>query len=159
MDDQAKTDEKFMLRALALASQAGAAGEVPVGAVVVRDGEVIGEGYNRPVSRTDPTAHAEIEALRQAALHAGNYRLIETTLYVTLEPCAMCAGALLHARVQRLVFGALEPRAGAVYSTAQLLHRPALNHRVQVSSGVCAEQAGALLTEFFRERRADRSMR
>jgi tRNA(adenine34) deaminase len=148
------TDATWMARALVLAQEAARAGEVPVGALVVRDGEVLGEGWNRPIVSHDPTAHAEIAALRAAAQACGNYRLPGATLYVTIEPCAMCAGALVHARIARLVFGAREPRAGAVVSNVQLLDQSFLNHRVAWEEGVCATEAAALLQAFFRERRA-----
>lgn len=147
-------DPQFMTRALELADMAAARGEVPVGAVVVRDGAVIGEGYNCPVSGADPTAHAEVQALRAAARTLDNYRLSGATLYVTIEPCTMCAGALVHARITRLVYGAAEPRSGAVTSTARVLDNSALNHRVAVTSGVLAEEAARRLRQFFRERRA-----
>lgn len=150
----ATPDERWMSRALALARRAAAAGEVPVGAVLVRDGAVIGEGSNAPIGRVDPTAHAEILALRDAAVRVGNYRLPGSTLYVTVEPCTMCAGALIHARVGALVYGAAEPRAGAVCSTAAVLDNPALNHRVDVRAGVAADAAAALLQDFFAARRA-----
>lgn len=146
-------DSHWMERALALAERAAAEGEVPVGAVVVRDGEVIGEGWNRPVSDKDPTAHAEIIALRQAAQRLGNYRLTGASLYVTLEPCLMCAGALVHARITRLVFGANDPKRGAVDSTCHALETPGLNHRIEVTGGVLARRCGERLQAFFRERR------
>ena len=145
--------ETYMERALQLAQQAAAAGEVPVGAVVVRDGVVLGEGANSPISSRDPTAHAEIVALRAAALAAGNYRLPDATLYVTIEPCTMCAGALVHARVRTLVFGTREPRAGAIVSTVKVLDNEALNHRIRVIEGVLSERSGELLKRFFRARR------
>ena len=143
-----------MRRALVLANAAARLGEVPVGAVLVRDGQMIGEGCNRPVTSCDPTAHAEIQALRDAASRVGNYRLPGSTLYVTIEPCTMCAGALVHARVSALVFGAPEPRAGAVESTARVLDNPMLNHRVSVRSGVLADQCAGLMRGFFAARRA-----
>jgi tRNA(adenine34) deaminase len=143
-----------MREALRLAAAAGAQGEVPVGAVVMRDGIIIGRGFNRPITASDPTAHAEVVALRQAAAYIGNYRLTGADLYVTVEPCAMCAGALVHARIRRLVFGTREPRAGAVISTAQVLALPGLNHRVDVVEGVLAEDAQRLMQDFFRTRRA-----
>lgn len=146
-------DEHWMRRALALARNAGDAGEVPVGAVLVRDGEAIGEGWNAPIGRCDPTAHAEIVALRAAASAASNYRLGGSTLYVTIEPCAMCAGALVHARVARLVFAAREPRAGAVASNLSLLDAEFLNHRVAWTEGVCADDAAQMMRDFFRRRR------
>ena len=142
-----------MRMALALADRAADAGEIPVGAVVVRDGELLGEGWNQVITARDPSAHAEIVALRQAALHAGNYRLPDTTLYVTIEPCTMCAGAMVHARVARLVFGAREPRAGVVCSTCSLLDDARYNHRVSWEEGVLADEAGDRLQAFFRERR------
>lgn len=148
-----EVDLALMQRALALAAEAGAAGEVPVGAVAARDGEVLGEGANRVIRDADPSAHAEIVALRAAAAAVGNYRLPGTTLYVTLEPCAMCAGALVHARVQRVVFAAFDPRVGAGGSVFNLLDSPHLNHRCLVSSGLLAGPAQALLDDFFAERR------
>lgn len=147
-------DNTWMRRALTLARQAEAEGEVPVGAVILRDGEVLGEGYNRPVAGHDPTAHAEIQALRAAAARVGNYRLPGTTLYVTLEPCVMCAGAIIHARVQRVVFGAIDPKAGAAGSVYDVLTVSRLNHRVKVSGGVLEVECAAALREFFRRRRA-----
>ena len=143
-----------MREALRLAAAAAACGEVPVGAVVVQDGVIIGRGANRPISGVDPTAHAEIVALRQAAAYTGNYRLTGASLYVTIEPCTMCAGALVHARIARLVFGTREPRAGAVVSTAQVLAAPGLNHRVEVVEGMLADEAQRLMQDFFRRRRA-----
>ena len=149
-----KDDVRFMQVALGLAREAQALDEVPVGAVIVSDGKVIGQGHNRPVKAKDPTAHAEIEALRQAAYKAGNYRLPGATLYVTIEPCAMCVGAMIHARIGRLVFGAREPRAGAVMSRESLAQKTWLNHRIEVIEGVLAEDCGALLTDFFSRKRA-----
>ena len=150
-------DADWMRQALALAEHAARRGEVPVGAVLVRDGgngdELVGQGSNRVIGSSDPTAHAEINALRDAAVRLGNYRLPGTTLYVTLEPCLMCAGALVHARVKRLVFGAREPRTGVVVSHARALESPAHNHRVEVSEGVLAEECASLMQRFFRERR------
>ena len=150
-------DADWMRRALGLAEQAARRGEVPVGAVLVRHSgsgdELVGQGGNAVIGSADPTAHAEINALRDAAARLGNYRLPDTTLYVTLEPCMMCAGALVHARVRRLVFGAREPRTGAVVSHAQALESPTHNHRVEVSEGVLAEECAALMQRFFRERR------
>ncbi len=142
-----------MGRALEWAARAARNGEVPVGAVVVRDGEVLGEGANQPIGSHDPTAHAEIVALRAAAAHVGNYRLPGASLYVTIEPCTMCAGALVHARIRTLVFGAREPRAGAIVSTTNAIENAALNHRVEVVEGVLADDCSALLKAFFRERR------
>ncbi len=146
-------DAQFMREALALARQAEAAGEVPVGAVLVKDGAVIGSGWNHPIGAHDPTAHAEIAALRAAAQALGNYRLIDSTLYVTLEPCAMCAGALVHARVRRLVYGASDPKAGAAGSVFDIARAPALNHRLEVEGGVLAKECGTLLKAFFAQRR------
>lgn len=143
-----------MREALLLAEDAARAGEVPVGALVVLDGVVLGRGFNQPISARDPTAHAELQALRAAAAHVDNYRLPGATLYVTIEPCTMCAGALVHARIARLVYGADEPRSGAVRSTAEVLANPRLNHRVEVTAGVCEDAAAELLQRFFRRRRA-----
>jgi tRNA(adenine34) deaminase len=151
--ERAADDETFMRRAIELAREAEAAGEVPVGAVIVREGEIVAEGFNRPISTHDPTAHAEMVALRAAAARLDNYRLTGTTLYVTLEPCAMCAGAMVHARVQRLVYAATDPRAGAAGSVFNVVHNPALNHRLETEAGVLAEECGALLREFFVARR------
>lgn len=148
------SDEHWMRRALELATVARREGEVPVGAVLVREGVIIGEGYNQPIGRHDPTAHAEIEALRQAALAAGNYRLPGTTLYVTLEPCPMCAGALVHARVARVVYAAPDPRTGAAGTVFDLLREPRLNHCAQVTGGVLESISADLLRAFFRSRRA-----
>lgn len=138
-----------MSRALELARQAQAAGEVPVGAVIVKDGVIIAEGFNRPISGNDPTAHAEVVAMRAAANVVGSYRLLDTTLYVTLEPCAMCAGAMVHARVKRLVYGAPDPRAGAAGSVFNIVQHSTLNHRVEVEGGVLADDCGKLLRDFF----------
>lgn len=142
----------YMQRALELAQYAETQGGVPVGAVLVLDNEIIAEGYNQPISSNDPTAHAEMVALRQAAQHVQNYRLPHTTLYVTLEPCAMCAGALQHARIQRLVFGASDPKTGAIHSVYRLLDQP-LNHVIEWQSGVLAEECGHILREFFKKKR------
>ena len=149
----AAADAAFMRLALDQAHNAWLLGEVPVGAVLVRGGRVIATGYNRPIGDSDPTAHAEIVALRQAAALAGNYRLPGTTLYVTLEPCAMCAMAMLHARVARVVFGARDPKTGAAGGVVDLFAETRLNHHCQVSGEVEAQACGALLQEFFRERR------
>jgi len=146
-------DELFMRLALAEAEKALLAGEVPVGAVVVRGGEVIASAHNGPVGLKDPSAHAEILALRRAAEAEGNYRLAGTTLYVTIEPCLMCAGALIHARVSRLVFGAPDPKGGAVVSLYEVLGDGRLNHRVEVTGGVLGEACGEILSRFFREKR------
>jgi tRNA(adenine34) deaminase len=142
-----------MRRALDLARHAEQAGEVPVGALVVLNDEVIGEGWNQPIVSHDPTAHAEIVALRAAATRLKNYRLTDTTLYVTLEPCAMCAGAIVQARVARVVYGATDPKAGAAGSVFNLLGSPSLNHRAQVTGGVLAEECGTMLRKFFEVRR------
>ena len=146
-------DRKWMRRTMALADRAAEAGEVPVGALVVRDGQAIGEGWNSPIGSSDPSAHAEIAALRMAAQQAGNYRLPGSTLYVTLEPCQMCAGALVHARVSRVVFAAYDPRTGAAGSVFDVLCSPHNLHRPQVRGGVLQEEAGTRLRAFFRERR------
>nr|WP_308368591.1 MULTISPECIES: tRNA adenosine(34) deaminase TadA [unclassified Microbulbifer] len=142
-----------MQRAIELARIAGERGEVPVGAVAVLNGQIVGEGSNRPIGNCDPSAHAEIIALRQAAEHLQNYRLPEATLYVTIEPCTMCFGAMVHARVGRLVYGAAEPRAGAVESRLRLSEEDFFNHRIAVEGGVMAEETGNLVKEFFRGRR------
>ena len=147
------SDAEFMSEALTLAMSARQAGEVPVGALVVCDGQIIGRGYNAPISSHDPSAHAEIQALRVAALALGNYRLTGCTLYVTLEPCAMCAGAIQHARIARVVFGAADPKTGACGSVVNLFAEPLLNHHTRIEGGVLAQQCGELLTNFFRERR------
>ena len=146
-------DEAFMQQALAQARAAEAAGEVPIGAVVVRHGEVIARGMNRTIADCDPTAHAEIVALRAAARAVGNYRLTGTTIYVTLEPCAMCAGAIVQARVDRLVYGAEDSKAGAVRTLFHLADHPQLNHRAEVCGGVLAEECASLLQAFFADRR------
>ena len=146
-------DESYMRRALELARQAQTAGEVPVGAVLVHDGGIIAEGWNQPIRGNDPSAHAEMIALRAAGQALASYRLLDTTLYVTLEPCPMCAGAMVHARVRRLVFGAPDPRAGAAGSVFNVVQHPALNHRIEFTSGVLAEECGSLLREFFLARR------
>jgi len=147
------SDTDYMQRALALARRAAARGEVPVGALVVRGSEIIGEGANCPIGQHDPTAHAEIEALRAAGRALGDYRLTGATLYVTLEPCIMCASAIVHARIDRVVFGAWDPKAGAAGSIADVFAIPQLNHRVDVFGGVLAEECATLLSEFFRARR------
>jgi tRNA(adenine34) deaminase len=151
--DAMSADASWMARALELAHQAAMLGEVPVGAVVVRDGVVLGEGHNLTVTQADPTAHAEIVALRRAAAEQGDWRLLGCTLYVTLEPCAMCAGAIVLARVPRVVFGTRDPKAGMVESLGRLLSDPRLNHRCEVREGVLAEESSDLLRSFFRERR------
>lgn len=146
-------DEHFMREALALAAQGAALGEVPVGAVLVQDGRIIGRGFNCPISRHDPSAHAEMVAIRDAALQVQNYRLPGSTLYVTLEPCSMCAGLIVHSRIQRVVYGATEPKAGVAVSRGQFFSQDFLNHRVLVEGGVLAEQCSETLSEFFRMRR------
>jgi tRNA(adenine34) deaminase len=148
-----RSDVDFMQRALELAAIAQASGEVPVGAVLVRADQIIAEGANRPIASNDPTAHAEIEALRAGGRALNSYRLTDTTLYVTLEPCSMCASAIVHARVRRLVFGAWDPRAGAAGSTIDLFSLPGLNHRVDVFGGVLADECGSRLKQFFAQRR------
>lgn len=150
---QAHEDERWMDRALALASQAASIGEVPVGAVVVLNGREVGAGFNAPISSRDPTAHAEIRAIRDAARRVGNYRLSGATLYVTIEPCTMCTGAMVHARISRLVYGATEPKAGAVESSAQILDSDAMNWRVAVTGGVQAERCSTVISSFFAARR------
>jgi tRNA(adenine34) deaminase len=149
-----EADRQFMRQALRLAQRAQAAGEVPVGAVLVLDGQVAGEGFNAPISTADPSAHAEIQALRDAACRAGNYRLPGSTLYVTLEPCAMCVGAMFHARVARVVFGAADPKTGAAGGVIDLFAEPRLNHHAQALGGVLAEECGAMLRDFFLRKRA-----
>lgn len=147
------TDEKFMQAALALARQAEAAGEVPVGAVLVSGEDIIGRGRNAPIALNDPTAHAEVQAIREASVAQQNYRLIDTTLYVTLEPCPMCAGAMVHARVGRLVYGCADPRSGAAGSVFDLVSSGELNHRLEVTAGVLEEESREMLQSFFRQRR------
>lgn len=149
-------DIEFMQQALELASLAANNGEVPVGAIVVKDGEIIGCGSNAPIGLRDPTAHAEIQAMRQAATHLGNYRLVDCTLYVTLEPCAMCAGAIQHARIKKLLYGASDPKTGACGSVIDLMSEPKLNHHTEVIGGVLAEKCGAILTDFFKLRRLNK---
>ena len=146
-------DEDFMRHALGLARRAQEEGEVPVGAVVVLDEKIIGEGWNRPISASDPTAHAEVQAMRAAAGVRRNYRLIGATLYVTLEPCAMCVGAMFHARIRRVVFGAADPKTGAAGSTVNLFEEKRLNHHALVTGGVLAKECGAVLSAFFASRR------
>ncbi len=148
------SDEDFMRAALTLALQAEQAGEVPVGAVVVKDGEIIGRGCNGPIGRHDPSAHAEMLALRDAAQHMGNYRLVDCDLYVTLEPCLMCVGAMFHARIKRVVYGASDPKTGAAGSVMNLFEEQRLNHHATVQGGVLAEECGSILRQFFSARRA-----
>ena len=155
-ETQRLEDEQWMAHALALAAKADALNEVPVAAVVVLDGEIIGEGWNQPISACDPTAHAEVLALRAAALKIGNYRLPGATLYVTIEPCTMCAGALVHARVKRVVFGATEPKAGAVVSNSQVFEQEQLNHRIELCGGVCEAESIAAMQLFFKRRRREK---
>lgn len=154
MVDPAARDEVFMRHALLLARRARQAGEVPVGAVVVHDDRIIGEGWNQPIGNHDPSAHAEMLAMRHAARRIGNYRLTGATLYVTLEPCMMCAGAIIHARIGRLVFGAYDPKAGAVSSLYDVIAQPRLNHRPDWQGGLLEAACGEMLRDFFRERRA-----
>ena len=151
------TDLEAMQAALAEARLAAEADEVPIGAVVVRDGAIVSRGQNRVLRDLDPTAHAEIVALRAAAMALGNYRLLGCTLYVTLEPCAMCAGAMIHARLDRLVFAAADPKAGAAGSVLAVLNHPRLNHQMLVEQGIHAEDSSELLRSFFRERRASQA--
>lgn len=147
------SDQEYMQLALELAAQAAEAGEVPVGALVVKDGEIIGRGYNAPISSHDPSAHAEIRAMRDAAQNIGNYRLVGCTLYVTLEPCAMCTGAIQHARIARLVYGANDPKTGACGSVVNLMKETRLNHHTEVEGGVMAVECGGVLSAFFAARR------
>lgn len=156
MDTQQQTDEHFMHRAMELAKQGEALGEVPVGAVIVKDGEIIGEGFNQPISSCDPTAHAEVVALRDAASRIENYRLVDCTLYVTIEPCTMCAGSLVHARIKRLVFGAAEPKSGVVGSNDNVLLLPHFNHSIEIVPGILAEECSTAMSDFFAARRAAR---
>ncbi len=146
-------DQFWMQRALELARQAEAAGEVPVGAVIVKDEKIIAEGWNQPIGSHDPSAHAEMVALRRAANTLNNYRLLDTTLYVTLEPCVMCAGAMIHARIKRVVFGAYDPKTGAAGSVFDVLNSDKHNHKVELHGGVIADECGALLSNFFKEKR------
>jgi tRNA(adenine34) deaminase len=149
----ATTDELWMEEALRAAQRALEMGEVPVGAVVVCDGKIVGRGWNRNLTDSDPTAHAEIIALREAGAAVGNHRLGDCELFVTIEPCAMCAGAMVHARIKRLVYGADDPKAGAVHSVLQVVNHPQLNHKMAVHGGVLAGKCADLLQEFFRARR------
>ncbi|WP_437178370.1 tRNA adenosine(34) deaminase TadA [Buttiauxella gaviniae] len=150
------THEYWMRHALTLARRAWEEGEVPVGAVLVHNNQVIGEGWNRPIGRHDPTAHAEIMALRQGGMVLQNYRLLDTTLYVTLEPCVMCAGAMVHSRIGNLVFGARDAKTGAIGSLMDVLGHPGMNHQVNVTEGVLAEECSAMLSDFFRARRLEK---
>lgn len=151
-------DGAFMRLALGLAEQAKSAGEVPVGAVVVKDGVVIGRGYNAPISRHDPSAHAEMMALRDAAQQLGNYRLVDCELFVTLEPCLMCAGAIMHARIARVIYGASDSKTGACGSVTNVFSEPRLNHHTTVIGGILAKECGAMLSEFFALRRAQQKV-
>ena len=157
--EQKVIDQHYMLQALDLAKLAAQADEVPVGAIVVKDGVIIGRGSNAPISSHDPTAHAEITAMRDAAKHLKNYRLVGCTLYVTLEPCAMCSGAIQHARIARLVFGANDPKTGACGSVVNLMAEVKLNHHTGITGGVMATECGATLSEFFKARRCGRYRR
>jgi len=148
-----KDDEHWMGIALSLAASARDMDEVPVGAVVVRDNEIIGEGFNQTLNLNDPSAHAEIMALRDAARKVENHRLVDACLYVTIEPCTMCAGALIHARIGRLVYGAKEPRAGAIESSIQVLDNPSLNHKLEVTSGIREDEASEMMSTFFQSKR------
>ena len=150
------SDEYWMAKAIVLAEKAEALGEVPVGALVVRDNQLVGEGWNQPISSNDPTAHAEIMALRAAGKVIGNYRLSDCDLYISLEPCAMCAGAIVHARIRRVIFAATEPKAGAVISTDRFFDRPANNHQVDVLGGVLQEKSSLLISDFFKRRRQEK---
>ncbi len=150
---QAQLDRQFMQEAIEQAKLAANAGEVPVGAVLVRDGQIVSRGFNQPIGNSDPSAHAEMIAMRAAAETAGNYRLPGTTLYVTLEPCTMCAGAMLHARIERVVFGARDPKTGAAGSVLNVFSEKQINHQTQVEGGILGEECGQLLREFFKERR------
>jgi tRNA(adenine34) deaminase len=153
--DSQLIEENYMRRAIELAAQGEQLGEVPVGAVIVCNGKIIGEGFNRPITSNDPTAHAEIIALRKAAEHLQNYRVIDSTLYVTLEPCTMCVGALVHSRISRLVFGTTEPKSGAVVSQSQLLNADYFNHRIISEGGLLAKECQHQLSDFFRRRREE----
>jgi tRNA(adenine34) deaminase len=153
VSDTELTHEYWMRHALMLAQRAWDEGEVPVGAVLVHNNRVIGEGWNRPIGRHDPTAHAEIMALRQGGLVLQNYRLLDTTLYVTLEPCVMCAGAMVHGRIGTLVFGARDLKTGAAGSLMDVLHHPGMNHRVEIVEGTLSDECSGMLSEFFRQRR------
>ena len=146
-------NDEFMYRALELAGLAATVGEVPVGAVVVKDGNIIGEGYNQPIANNDPTAHAEIVAMRQACTVLANYRLTGCEIYVTVEPCTMCVGAMVHARIKRIFFGTPEPRAGALQSQLQLLEKSPYNHSINWHGGLLADQCSALISDFFRNKR------
>lgn len=150
------TDEDWMQYAITLASKAEHLGEVPVGAVLIKDGKILGEGYNQMIGLNDPSAHAEMLAIRQAAAVIGNYRLLDCTLYVTLEPCSMCAGAMVHSRIRRLAFGTADAKTGAAGSVLNLLQHGAFNHQVEVSGGILAEQCATQLSGFFQRRRTEK---
>ena len=150
---QLNQDETYMRRALELAAKAAAEDEVPVGAVLVMDDEIVGEGYNQVITLSDPSAHAEAQAIRAAGQAIDNYRLVNSTLYVTLEPCAMCAGLITHARVKRLVFGAPDPRTGATGTAIEVLNHSSMNHKVEIQAGMLADECGDILRQFFRARR------
>ncbi len=152
------TDTDFMQMAINMANKAAENGEVPVGAVVVKDGAVIGVGSNSPINNNDPTAHAEIIAIREAAANIGNYRLVDCHLYVTLEPCAMCMGAILHARISKVYFAATDPKTGACGSIINLLDEPQLNHHTESESGLLAEECSHLLSDFFRKKRKEKQL-
>ncbi|OTA14472.1 hypothetical protein Xvie_03693 [Xenorhabdus vietnamensis] len=147
------SDEYWMRRAMDLAMQAQAKGEIPVGSVLVADNKVIAEGFNHPITDHDPTAHAEIIALRRGGIQLQNYRLLNTTLYVTLEPCVMCAGAMIHSRIQRLVYGASDMKTGAAGSLVDILRHPGMNHQIEITAGILAEECSAMLSSFFKQRR------
>ena len=153
-----ETDQDYMQLALVLAQQAAQAGEIPVGAIIVKDGMVIGQGSNAPIKMHDPSAHAEIRAIRDAAQYLENYRLVDCTLYVTLEPCAMCTGAIQHARIARLVYGANDLKTGACGSVINLMTEPKLNHHTEVSGGTLADECGSVLSDFFKQRRLDKKI-
>ncbi|MGB0732937.1 MAG: tRNA adenosine(34) deaminase TadA [Pontibacterium sp.] len=156
MSEEATTDQhlQYMHHALSLANKAAELGEVPVGAVVVVDGVIVGEGWNRPITDNDPTAHAEVVALRDAAKNVDNYRLVNADMYVTIEPCSMCAGAMVHARIARLIYGATEPKAGVAQSRTEFFKSPWLNHRIEVIGGVLGDECSAKISAFFKQRRA-----
>ena len=154
MDATLPTDDHFMKRALELAQQAADRGEVPVGAVVVRNGKIIGQGHNQPIASHDPTAHAEIMAMRDASKNLSNYRLTGCDIYVTIEPCTMCVGAMVHARIRQIFFGALEPRAGALTSQLQLMKDAHFNHSILWEGGILADQCATVLRDFFRQKRS-----
>lgn len=146
-------DDGWMREAITLAKEAALNGEVPVGAIVVVDDKIIGRGFNQPISTCDPTAHAEIIALRDAAKRIGNYRLVDASLYVTLEPCTMCAGAMIHSRIKRLIYGASEPKSGVIHSQNNLFDAPYFNRKIDVSAGVCGDECSQIISAFFANRR------